>query len=277
MTDGAVDEELEMLAAIYADELSVTTTGGFKRELHITCTPRTAGDSAYCSAQLRIQLLPGYPSEQPLYRITQTSCLNDENSRELQHRMQQLLAELYTEERWEGCCYQLIDCVTEALSDMNTQAECAICFASSGDDVVRTVCFHIFCSNCLANWWRQHEAAQQLSRREEGCLRRRALAGDCDAKRAAVAAATTEVERLQIELDAAEQAHAELDAAAALETASADEKATLRQAKGQVVALQAALNKQTTALPKLKIALQDAEVALAQATAQQAKVCRAVT
>ena len=104
-------------------------------------------------------------------------------------------------------------------------------------------------------------------------MRRRALAGECDAKRAAIAAATAELERLQSELDEAVQAQTELDANLALDTASADAKAAVRQMRGRVAALQAAHSKLTTALPKLQSALEVAEAALAEATAQQTKVC----
>jgi Ring finger domain/RWD domain len=145
------------------------------KTVQITCNARTAGDSgkSYCSAQLQIQLPACYPVQRPQCRITQTACLSDENTRELHSSMQALLDELYAEERLEGCCYQLIDCIIETLDSMNAQGECAICLMplfsdnSNADAAVRTACFHIFCNSCLANWWRRHEAAQQQSRTDD--------------------------------------------------------------------------------------------------------------
>jgi chromosome segregation ATPase len=106
----------------------------------------------------------------------------------------------------------------------------------------------------------------------EGGLRRRALAGECDAKRTAIAAATAELERLQSELAEAIEAQTELDANLAIDTTSADAKAAARQMRGRVAALQAAHSKLIVALPKLQSALETAEAALAEATAQQTKV-----
>ena len=126
--DQLVQDELEMLEAIFSDELT-HSSDGTTTLLQMACNPRTAGDTAFCAALLEIRLPSGYPSARPTCHIERTSCLSDADTARLAEILETTMNELYSgdDAREEACCYQLIEAVQEYLDGVNLQGDCLIC------------------------------------------------------------------------------------------------------------------------------------------------------
>ncbi|XP_071093457.1 zinc finger CCCH domain-containing protein 13-like [Haliotis cracherodii] len=160
--DSVLQEELDVLRAIYIHELTIDDgESGQPSVLHLNLHPATGDDvtKQFVCMTLVFKLSEVYPDEVPEIIIKNPRGLAEEEVQRLQEDMHDL-----AEERTGGAMlYELIEMAKEILTEGNIpRCPCVVCLEHfhEGDMFTRTDCYHYFHMACLARYV-EHALAQE--------------------------------------------------------------------------------------------------------------------
>jgi len=152
-----LEEEIEVLRAIYGDDAVLVVTGEAVVEgevrLEVDLQPRVEQGAALVSVTVTVLLPLGYPVEAvPKVHIERSRGLGDAALGSLLAAARRACEEHGLQE--VGCVSQLLMDVSEALDVANDTSECNICLlpCCPGESTVHTSCDHIFHSRCIGYW-----------------------------------------------------------------------------------------------------------------------------
>ncbi|XP_074643493.1 uncharacterized protein LOC141900475 [Tubulanus polymorphus] len=151
----ALEEELQLLEAIYIHELTITRseTSGFPDIVSVLLHPATADDpdKQYVCLTLVLTLNQQYPNELPGIEIKNPRGLADEEIIGLHRR----LYEHAVNSRGNPMLYELIEISKELLTDSNIpHCPCVVCLEHfhSDSEFTKTPCYHYLHKHCLQRY-----------------------------------------------------------------------------------------------------------------------------
>jgi hypothetical protein len=115
-----LDEELEVLESIYANERSVTRRGAGEAAVVILCAPASDGADVFVTVVLELVLTLSCP---PSFAVKDSFGLD---ARDLSQVEAALLATVEASAEGEAIGFQLIECVKEQLETLNLVASCQV-------------------------------------------------------------------------------------------------------------------------------------------------------
>ncbi|XP_064425575.1 E3 ubiquitin-protein ligase RNF25 isoform X2 [Latimeria chalumnae] len=166
---GAVASEMEVLEAIYLDELHVSYEQHRSQpwEVSITLYPATAEDQTaqYVRFTLCLALPPQYPDAVPQITVRNPRGLSDENIQSIQ----QCLMRIAESGVGAPILYELIEKGKEILTNNNVPyCQCVICLHGfqQNEAFTKTSCYHYFHSHCLARYIQHMEEEIEMQKKE---------------------------------------------------------------------------------------------------------------
>ncbi|XP_067671508.1 protein starmaker-like [Haliotis asinina] len=160
--DSVLQEELDVLRAIYIHELTVDDgESGQPSVLHLNLHPATGDDvtKQFVCMTLVFKLSEAYPDEIPEIIIKNPRGLAEEEV----HRLQEDMHVLAKERSGGPVLFELIEMAKEILTEGNIpRCPCVVCLEHfhEGDLFTRTDCYHYFHMACLARYV-EHALAQE--------------------------------------------------------------------------------------------------------------------
>ncbi|KAL5016174.1 hypothetical protein ScPMuIL_005763 [Solemya velum] len=149
-----IQEELEVLEAIYIDELTILRNdSGELSSIKLQLHPSTGDDQKkkYVCLTLAIKISTHYPDEIPGICITNPRGLGEEEI----YSLQKDLEKLALERKGSTMLFELIELAKESLTEGNhPKCACMICLEhfKEGQDFTKTDCYHYFHSKCLSRY-----------------------------------------------------------------------------------------------------------------------------
>jgi len=148
-----VEEEVQVLRAIYGDDAVTVLSQEEETRLEVDLRPRVEQGAALVSVTLAVRLPPGYPlDKEPQVQVERSRGLGDAALGTILETARRACAEHGLQE--VGCVSQILDEVSEALDVANDTSECNICLAPCcpGQGTLYTSCGHIFHVSCIGHW-----------------------------------------------------------------------------------------------------------------------------
>mmetsp|Transcript_12156 Transcript_12156/g.28361 ORF Transcript_12156/g.28361 Transcript_12156/m.28361 type:complete len:524 (+) Transcript_12156:75-1646(+) len=157
MATAAIEEEVQVLQAIYGDEavrlVAAPPSIDAVARVEVDLQPRVEQGAVLVSVTLAVDLPTGYPKEAlPRVTVERSRGLLDGALAKLAGAGEQAASEYGLQE--DGCISQIMAEISEALDAANEASECCICLQECppGAQAVRAGCDHVFHKVCLSHW-----------------------------------------------------------------------------------------------------------------------------
>ncbi|KAL4223522.1 NF-kappaB binding [Mactra antiquata] len=154
MEHGGLDEEIEVLEAIYVEELNITKDDSSDvTQIMLQLHPATGDDieQRFVCMTLVLSLTTKYPDELPDITIRNPRGIAEEEIASLREDMQVLCEE----RRGSPMLYELIELAKDSLTAGNIpHCLCMICLEHfhEGEKFTKTECYHYFHEDCLSRY-----------------------------------------------------------------------------------------------------------------------------
>jgi len=157
MSNNFFNEELEVLQAIYMDDILIEENEAIQGSVALTMTlhPSTADedDKKYVCLTLIFVIPKQYPDKIPQISIKNPRGLSDAHINSIQENLHALAASRIN----ECMIFELIEYAKESLTDNNCPScECSICLDNFKDErtFYRTDCYHYFHMFCIQSYFK---------------------------------------------------------------------------------------------------------------------------
>ncbi|KAL3858195.1 hypothetical protein ACJMK2_012799 [Sinanodonta woodiana] len=162
-SDSGVLEELEVLEAIYLDDLNISRDeSGLVQSISLVLHPATGDDvhKKFVCMTLVIQIPEQYPNDLPTVTVRNPRGIGDEDIQSLLEAIDKRMEE----RKGESMLFEVIELAKESLTEGNIpQCSCVICMEhfQEGTSFTKTHCYHYFHNHCLARYAHHCQKAQE--------------------------------------------------------------------------------------------------------------------